>query len=79
MPPQVNPTVDARISKLLAEAWRHAKAIGALPAGGTVLAESQISPEEPGVIVAPTDELVSGLADLLSQHRVWSRFTPIAS
>jgi catalase len=65
--------VDPRVSLLLAEAWRHAKAVGAWGSGSEVLAAAGCS--GPGVVVgADPAGAVTDLTDLLRAHRVWARF-----
>ncbi|MFD7734342.1 hypothetical protein ACFV6F_28685 [Kitasatospora phosalacinea] len=69
--------VDPRIVLMLGEAWRHAKAIGALPAARRVLDAAGIAPDAPGVVVADdTATLLDGLTGLLAAHRAWDRFPP---
>ncbi len=65
--------VDARIAELIRQAWRHAKPIGALSAGRSVLVEVGI-PDAAGVVTASGTELVAELTALLAEHRVWQRF-----
>ena len=66
-------TLDARIAELIRQAWRHAKPIGALSAGRSVLVEVGI-PDAAGVVTASGTELVAELTALLAEHRVWQRF-----
>ncbi|GAA3877363.1 catalase CatB [Saccharothrix violaceirubra] len=68
----VRAAVDPRVELLVAEAYRHAKVIGAW-GGGTALAEA-----EPGVVVAddPSD-VVQDVLTLLAGHRVWARLEPL--
>jgi catalase len=66
-------TVDPRVVLLVAEAWRHAKAIGAWGAGATVLQEAGVT--GPGVVTAESGaEAFAALSQLLAAHRVWERF-----
>jgi len=67
--------VDPRVAELLKQAWRHAKAIGALSAGKPVLDDVGI-PAAPGVVTAEPTKLVTELTGLLATHRVWQRFEP---
>ena len=72
--PGAGAEVDPRVGKLLGGAWRHAKAIAALPAGESVLTASGLPAEGVGVLLGDGVEVASGLADLLAEHRVWARF-----
>ncbi len=70
--------VDARVVKLLQEAWRHAKAIVADPAGADVLTAASVPADGAGVVVAEAADGAAGLSDLLAVHRVWERFEPVS-
>ncbi len=70
-PRQVTPT-RASI-KLLGEAWRHAKAIGAVD-GGSALADAGISAQDEGVQDGTAGQVAPALLELLAQHRSWDRF-----
>ncbi len=59
--------------KLIGEAWRHAKAIGAI-GDSTALAEAGITVEDEGVIVGAAKVLAPQLLELLAGHRAWERF-----
>jgi len=61
--------LDPRVDLLIAETFRHAKAIGAWGAGAAVVGSG------PGVVTGegPTDVVEQVLA-LLGEHRVWARF-----
>ncbi|QTR03246.1 catalase [Saccharothrix algeriensis] len=61
--------LDPRVDLLIAETFRHAKAIGAWGAGAAVVGSG------PGVVTGegPTDVVEQVLA-LLGAHRVWARF-----
>lgn len=63
---------------MLKQAWRHAKAIGALSAGQSVLDAVGI-PAAPGVVTAEATNLVTELTGLLATHRVWQRFAPVSA
>ncbi len=71
--------VDARIVKLLAEAWRHSKPIAALPSASEVLVGAAVPLDGAGVILADTSAAVAAVVDLLARHRVWQRFEPVSS
>ncbi|MCZ2402741.1 catalase [Paenarthrobacter sp. Z7-10] len=72
--------VDPRVALLLAEAFRHAKAIGGWGAAADVAAAAGIEPSAAGVVLGtdPTAVLTE-VTELLTKHRVWDRFpTPAA-
>lgn len=63
---------DARVARLLDEAFRHGKAIGADQAGAASL--SPADREKPGVHVDDDVREVAGrVVELLRSHRVWQR------
>ena len=64
---------DPRVVKLTAEAWRHAKAIGAV-GDATALAEAGVTADDEGVIVGTAKQLAPQLLELLAGHRSWERF-----
>ncbi len=67
--------VDPRLTLLLAEMYRHCKAIAALPAGEATLAAAGIQATAPGITLAPdADEAVAALTADLGTHRAWDRF-----
>nr|WP_221374657.1 catalase [Actinoplanes polyasparticus] len=69
-----SPAVDPRVTLLIEEAWRHAKAIGAWGAGVTVLEQTGLA-GTPGVIAADSAATaLTELQPLLAKHRVWQRF-----
>ena len=70
-----NGAVDPRVLLMLAEAFRHAKAIGGWGGAADILADAGCPAEAPGVVLAdaPTDVLRQ-LTSLLGTHRVWERF-----
>lgn len=70
---------DPRVVKLLNEAWRHAKPIGVVGDGGTALEPSDVAADGGGVVQGDADAVVEELLELLSLHRVWDRFAPVAS
>ncbi|MCQ1946460.1 catalase [Arthrobacter sp. zg-Y1116] len=72
--PGGHPSLDPRVTLLLTEAFRHAKAIGAWGDGASVLAAAGIPAETPGVVVGGAAEVASGVTALLANHRVWERF-----
>ncbi len=66
-------TTDPRVLKLLAEAWRHAKAIGSIRSD-TALTEAGISDDDIGVVTGTAAKLTPKLLELLAGHRAWDRF-----
>jgi catalase len=67
--------VDPRVTLLLIEAWRHAKAIGAWGNGELALRAAGIPTDSPGVVVGEDGTTVlSQIGELLGTHRVWDRF-----
>ncbi len=69
-----HPPVDPRISLMLAEAFRHSKAIGGWGAAADALAAAGIPADAPGVLIGDSPAVLDGIARLLTQHRVWERF-----
>ncbi|MEV4497715.1 catalase [Micromonospora arborensis] len=66
--------VDPRVLLLVEECWRHAKAIGAWGAGGTVLEQAGVA-GTPGVVTASSGaEALTAVQQLMAAHRVWERF-----
>ncbi len=65
---------DPRVVKIVAEAWRHAKAIAAIGDGTTVLEGVGLPADAPGVITGSAATVADQLATLLAGHRVWDRF-----
>ncbi|GAA1789974.1 catalase [Planosporangium flavigriseum] len=66
--------VDPRVTLLVEECWRHAKAIGAWGAGATVLAHAAVT-STPGVVVGDSaTEVFTEVRQLMAAHRVWERF-----
>jgi catalase len=67
-------TLDPRVLRLVDEAWRHAKAIGAWNSGVAVLEQAGIA-GTPGVVSAGGGmQAFAALQELLATHRVWQRF-----
>src|SRR5690625_753979 len=68
-----NAAVDPRVTLLLAEAFRHAKAIGAWGEGARALTDAGLSGA--GVVFGQSgSDTLAQVQDLLAQHRVWDRF-----
>jgi catalase len=72
--PTGHPAVDPRVSMMLAEAYRHAKAIGGWDHVAHALAAAGIPEEAPGVVLGDGPAVLEGIAELLAKHRVWERF-----
>ena len=70
--------VDPRVPLMLAEAFRHAKALGGLVGSEDVFAAAGIDPGAAGVVINQSPaRLVSSIAGLLATHRVWERFPAV--
>jgi catalase len=70
---------DPRVTLLVEECWRHAKAIGAWGAGRAVL-EAAGCADATGVVTGDSGgEVFDELRDLVSGHRVWDRFAVSAA
>jgi catalase len=72
--PSAPGSVDPRVAKIVAEVWRHAKAIGAVGDGALVLDEVGVPIGSPGVSVGDPREVVADLIAALASHRAWERF-----
>jgi catalase len=73
--PAADAAVDPRVALLLAEAYRHAKAIGAWGQGVQALAAAGCAPDAPGIVVDDDAQAVlAQVVELMAEHRVWSRF-----
>ena len=70
--------VDPRVAKLVAEMFRHFKAIGVASDATDVLTAAGVPEDAPGVVVGEPAGVVGKLAALLAEHRVWHRFGPVA-
>ncbi|XRQ08920.1 catalase [Actinomadura welshii] len=67
--------VDPRVLLLLTEAYRHAKALGALTGARPALHAAGIPADAPGVVVGDGAEAVlREVVELLGYHRTWNRF-----
>ena len=64
---------DPRVNKLVAEAWRHAKAVG-IVAGAASATAIQLPAGAPGVVQGTAVEVADAIVGLLASHRVWQRF-----
>lgn len=72
--PSGRPEVEPRVLLMLAEMYRHSKAIGALPAGEYAVSAAGIDAAAAGVVVGDAKAVVDRIAELLGMHRVWERF-----
>jgi catalase len=72
-------TADPRVVKLLGEAWRHAKAIGALDGGDTALAAAGVPGDGIGVVRGDARSVAAAVLVLLAAHRSWQRFPPVSA
>ena len=77
--PEGHPSLDPRLTLLLSEAFRHAKALGAWGAGGSVLEAAGIPTSAPGIVTGTPAQVVTDVTGLLARHRVWERFPTAAS
>ncbi|MFJ1756964.1 catalase [Kitasatospora sp. NPDC088134] len=68
-------TLDPRLVLLLAETWRHAKAIGGWDTAPDAFAAAGLPLDGPGIVLG-TDpvEVLRQVVELLAEHRVWKRF-----
>ncbi|MGW8434653.1 catalase [Nocardiopsis sp. NPDC055879] len=67
--------VDPRVSLMLNEAYRHAKALGALNVARPALDAAGVPVESLGVVVGDQGgTILREVVDLLGRHRVWDRF-----
>ena len=70
-----NPALDPRITLLIEECWRHAKAIGAFDAGRSALELAGIGAGAPGIVtVDDAASIFAPVHELMKAHRVWERF-----
>ncbi|MFI6584639.1 catalase [Embleya sp. NPDC050493] len=66
---------DPRVLLMLAEAYRHAKAIGGWGDSEESLVAAGIPTDAPGVVVAAdASAVLTRITELLGTHRVWDRF-----
>ncbi|WP_445055451.1 catalase, partial [Streptomyces sp. SAS_269] len=72
-------TPDPRVGLLLAEAYRHGKAIGAAKGGEAALEAAGIPLDAPGVVAGDgAPAVLQQVNGLLGAHRVWERFPAAA-
>jgi catalase len=70
--------IDPRVALMVTEAFRHAKAIGAVGDGVAALEAIGIPADAPGVSTGSAATVAAGLLAGLAQHRAWDRF-PVAA
>jgi len=74
-PAHQNGLVDPRVSLMLAEAFRHAKALGGWGNAEEALTLAGCPSEAPGIVLADDPSAVlDQVVQLLGTHRVWERF-----
>ncbi|MEU1367770.1 catalase [Streptomyces sp. NPDC005803] len=67
-------TADPRVLMLVAEAFRHGKAIGFWGGADAVLSAAGVPTDAPGIASGPSEEVVREVTRLLGAHRAWERF-----
>jgi len=73
--PTGHPSVDPRVSLMIAEAFRHSKALGGWGDVANALAAAGVPSTAAGVIVGnKASTVVDQLQVLVAKHRVWERF-----
>jgi catalase len=72
--------VDPRVTLMLSEAFRHAKAIGGWGEAEIVTTAAGIDAGAPGVVLNLDPEgVLKKVTELLAEHRVWDRFPALSS
>ena len=66
--------IDPRVALLLAEAYRHGKALLALNGSASALSGLGLPTDAAGVLAADGAASVPALVELMSRHRAWERF-----
>jgi catalase len=67
--------VDPRVALLLAEAFRHCKAIGGWGQAETAFAAAGCPPSAAGIVLGDDAvQVCNEVAGLMTKHRVWDRF-----
>ncbi|HEX3003536.1 MAG TPA: catalase [Angustibacter sp.] len=66
--------VDPRVSLMVEECWRHAKAIGGWGAGAALLQELGVAGTAGVVTAEDGATALAEVQDLMATHRVWDRF-----
>jgi catalase len=73
--PAADGAIDPRISLMLAEAWRHAKVIGAWGGGERAVLAAGIPVDAPGIVIGEGGApVLTEITEILAAHRVWHRF-----
>ncbi|MEV0079886.1 catalase [Nocardia neocaledoniensis] len=68
--------VDPRVDVLIAEMWRHGKAIAAIGTAASLLHRNGVDPDAPGVTVGDAGIATDRLLTHLGEHRAWARIEP---
>ncbi|MVO88648.1 catalase [Streptomyces sp. p1417] len=77
--PGATGVVDPRVLLMIAEAYRHGKAIGGWADAGDALTAAGVPADDPGVVVTgAASDTLDQVTGLLGEHRVWERFAPPA-
>jgi catalase len=77
-PGHTGASIDPRVTLMVGEAFRHAKALGAWGDGAAALATAGCSDGAPGVVIDDDPAaVVAGVTELLAEHRVWDRFAAV--
>ncbi|WP_026533759.1 catalase [Arthrobacter sp. H14] len=70
--------VDPRVTLMLSEAFRHAKAVGGWGQAETAFTAAGVDVNAPGVVLGSSGtEVLGEVAGLLARHRVWERFPAV--
>jgi catalase len=73
--PGTDGSADPRVLLLLAEAYRHGKALGGWAGAEAALEAAGVPTSAPGVVTADTGtSALEQITGLLTRHRVWDRF-----
>ncbi|UXY18287.1 catalase [Streptomyces cynarae] len=73
--PGADGSVDPRVLLMLAEAFRHGKAIGGWAGAEAALQAAGVPTNAPGVVTAQTgSDALQQITGRLTKHRVWERF-----
>jgi catalase len=71
-------SIDPRVTQLLDEAYRHAKAIGGWGGAGAAFQAAGFSADDAGVVAGDDPSAVlAQVVDLVAEHRVWDRFAAV--
>jgi catalase len=73
-PQGVDAEADPRVVMLVAEAFRHGKAIGFWGGADALLTAAGVPTDAAGIASGSGDEVVREVTRLLGSHRAWERF-----